>query len=274
VSERDRDYVASVNATVVGRMHSEFGAFPLHPHLLALGVMGSLSHGTYVENHIDDIDYMGIVLPPVRHIIGLGEWQHWVHKKDEWDVVLYSVRKMVGLLLKANPNVVGFLWLRDEDYAMRTPLFDLMRKHREAFASKHAYHSFVGYAHSQLEKMQRQAYEGYMGEKRKQLVDKFGYDTKNAAHCIRLLRMGIEYLRTGQLNVWREDRKQLLDIKMGAWSLDRVQGEAQRLFAEAREAKDASPLPDEPDHATAEWLAMHIHTHAIANTSLYASVAA
>lgn len=262
------DFVAEVNATVVERMDGAFGCgFSLRQHLVALGVVGSLSHGTYLPDHIDDIDYMGIVVPPPRHIIGLGQWQHWVHKQDEWDVVLYSFRKMVGLLLKSNPNVLGFLWLRDEDYAHTTPAFDLLRANREAFSSKEAYPAFVGYAHAQLQKMQRLAYEGYMGQKRKALVDKFGYDCKNAAHCIRLLRTGIEFLETGELRVWRNDREELLAIKQGAWTLNRVQGEALELFERAKLAKNRSPLPDSPNHALAESLTMAIHHDAVMNPS-------
>jgi len=34
---------------------------------------------------------------------------------------------------------------------------------------------------------------GYMGKKRRELVMRVGYDAKNAAHLIRLLRMGIEF---------------------------------------------------------------------------------
>ena len=42
---------------------------------------------------------------------------------------------------------------------------------------------------------------GYMGQKRRELVRRVGYDAKNAAHLIRLLRMGIEFLTEGTLHV-------------------------------------------------------------------------
>jgi hypothetical protein len=46
---------------------------------------------------------------------------------------------------------------------------------------------------------------GYMGQKRRELVRRVGYDAKNAAHLIRLLRMGIEFLTEGTLHVERAD---------------------------------------------------------------------
>jgi len=52
-----------------------------------------------------------------------------------------------------------------------------------------------------------------------------GYDTKHAAHLMRLLRMGWEILETGRVQVWRGeggagDADELLAIRDGAWSYD------------------------------------------------------
>lgn len=52
-------------------------------------------------------------------------------------------------------------------------------------------------------KLHREHFSGYMGEKRKAMVRKYQYDVKNAAHLIRLLRMGTEFLTTGELQVYR-----------------------------------------------------------------------
>jgi hypothetical protein len=52
-----------------------------------------------------------------------------------------------------------------------------------------------------------------MGEKRKAMVRKYQYDVKNAAHLIRLLRMGAEFIESGNLQVYRttdaEERKRM-----------------------------------------------------------------
>jgi hypothetical protein len=118
---------------------------------------------------------------------------------------------------------------------------------RDLFVSKKAYHSFIGYAHGQAHRMTHMAFEGYMGEKRRKLVEKFKFDVKNAAHLIRLLRMGIEYLTEGKLYVKRQDATQLLEIKKGEWTLEQVQEESDRLFKLAEEAYIRSNLPNEPD---------------------------
>jgi hypothetical protein len=102
--------------------------------------------------------------------------------------------------------------------------------------------------------------QGYMGDKRKRIVERFGYDTKNAAHLIRLLRMGIEFLRDGEMRVDRGglDATELLEIKHGEWTLEQVQAEAKRLFAAAEDAHDRSRLPLRPDRERVEELCLHI----------------
>jgi len=97
---------------------------------------------------------------------------------------------------------------------------------------------------------------GYMGEKRKRMVVELGYDSKNASHCIRLLRMCSQFLQTGSMTVYRPDAgddQELLRIKRGEWTLERVKEHAEHLFQQARDARDHSPLPDEPDRERVEY---------------------
>lgn len=109
-----------------------------------------------------------------------------------------------------------------------------------------------------FQKLRRKYFSGYMGEKRRALVTTFGYDTKNAAHCIRLLRMSIEFLSDGKLSVERRDASELLDIKNGGWTVEKVQEEADRLSTLANEAYERCTLPADPDSARAEELLVEI----------------
>ena len=105
---------------------------------------------------------------------------------------------------------------------------------------------------------------GYMGDKRKQLVLEHGYDSKNSAHCIRLLKMCKEFLATGEMQVYRQnDRDELLAIKRGDWELKRIKEYADQLFAEVKAERDRSPLPDGPDHDRANALLIEIVSEAI-----------
>lgn len=101
---------------------------------------------------------------------------------------------------------------------------------------------------------------GYMGEKRRRNVERFGYDVKHGAHALRLLRMGVEFLRSGEFHVDRTgiDAEVLKEIKRGLWFLERVQATSERLFAEAEDALRSSKLPERPDREGAEALLVGI----------------
>ena len=221
---------------------------------ILVGYRGSISHDMFVPsndpNSIDDKDIMAVCIPPKDYFYGLknyGSRGTQEIKKDEWDIVIYEIRKFISLLSKGNPNVLSMLWLDEEFILFQTDEGKYLREKRDLFVGRHVYHSFVGYAQSQLYKMEHLACQGYMGEKRKRLVEKFGYDTKNAAHLIRLMRMAIEFLQTGFLIVKRPDREELLGIKKGQWTLEQIKQEAEILFQKAKDAYEKSPLPQKPD---------------------------
>lgn len=343
------------------RIVAEFNArapFKLEDaQVLVLAKVGSHSHGTFVPatdpNAIDDVDYMGIVVPPPSYTFGIRNWEHLAFKVDELDVVFHSFAKFVGLLAKCNPNVLGMLWMRPEFYVDQAPIWRQFLAGRRYFSSKKAYGPFLAYARAQLHKMTsfdlqtqnsydralqlieaagwtREAvvekkhldmpnleaivnllyevtpseiesatvlnpntalripatlkvtvlrdlemarlevirihakhFQGYMGDKRKGLVRKHGYDTKNAAHLIRLTRMCIEFLKDGALDVFRTyDAETLKQIKGGAWTLEQVKTAAEELFLRADQAYKDSPLPEEPDWDAIDKLVIDTHLEA------------
>ena len=232
---------------------------------ILLGYRGSISHGTYKSNKnpnsIDDKDAMGICIPSIEYYYGLktfGSRGTVEIKEDVWDIVLYEYRKAIRLLEKGNPNIMALLWLAPQYYINVTGAGQMLIDNRDLFVGKHVYHSFVGYAYGQLHRMTHMACKGYMGEKRKRLVEKYGFDTKNAAHLVRILRMGIEFLNDGELYVLRKDAQQLLEIKAGEWTLEKVKAEAERLFIVAELAYTHSKLPVKPDHERVNKLCVDI----------------
>lgn len=226
----------------------------LPENLILLGYRGSIAHGMYVPSSdptsIDDKDIMGVFIAPLSHYAGI----HSVKETKEsfireWDAVHYEFRKLIRLLIKGNPNVLSLLWLDDNKIIYNTKWGVSLRENRKLFASKQVYHSFAGYAHGQFKRMTHFKFEGYMGEKRKKLVESLGYDSKNASHLLRLLKMGIEFLNEGTLYVERKsDSDMLLSVKRGEWTLEKVQEEANRLFHLCEESYIKSTLPSEPDY--------------------------
>jgi predicted nucleotidyltransferase len=57
---------------------------------------------------------------------------------------------------------------------------------------------------------------------RAELEARFGFDAKHAMHLVRLMRMAREILETGTVHVYRPDAEELLAIRNGAWSYEKL----------------------------------------------------
>lgn len=94
---------------------------------------------------------------------------------------------------------------------------------------------------------QFQRWQRERNPKRAALEAEHGYDTKHGMHLIRLLRMGLEILRDGEVKVRREDAAELLAIRNGEFSYEALIGEAEGLEEGMREALKRTSLPRVPD---------------------------
>lgn len=107
-------------------------------------------------------------------------------------------------------------------------------------------------------------YENWKRERnagRAALEAEHGYDTKHGMHLIRLMRMCCEILRGEGLLVKRPDAKELVEIRMGAWSYDRLMEEANTLKVQSDVLSQLTKLPAEPDYAVLNQLCVTLHTH-------------
>lgn len=85
-------------------------------------------------------------------------------------------------------------------------------------------------------------------QKRSKLEEEHGFDTKHAMHLVRLLRMGVEALRDGEIVVKRPDAEELLSIRDGAWTYDELVTYAETMDKEVNDYWYAkSSLPKKPN---------------------------
>lgn len=117
--------------------------------LLALG--GSRAYGTNLPE--SDIDVRGISINPSRQIFGLeGDFEQVVETNT--DTTIYSLNKMVKLLLSCNPNTIEILGCRPEDYLHVTPYGQMILDNAKNFLSIRAIDTFGGYARSQYNRLE------------------------------------------------------------------------------------------------------------------------
>ncbi|KOP23232.1 nucleotidyltransferase [Hapalosiphon sp. MRB220] len=85
---------------------------------------------------------------------------------------------------------------------------------------------------------------------RAEMERKSGFDLKHGMHCIRLLRSGLEILRTGELIVDRRmagDVEELKAILKGDYSYEQLMKMAEDLMTEMQKIYEESTLPNKPD---------------------------
>lgn len=114
------------------------------------------------------------------------------------------------------------------------------------------------YRAAQKEWSQFEHWKRHRNEARAALEARHGYDTKHAMHLVRLSRMAVEILTTGDVRVRRDDREELLAIRDGALTYDELVEQAEKLRATIEEAKARSSLPEESDEEALEKLCVDL----------------
>ncbi len=111
---------------------------------------GSRLYGTSDED--SDYDYRGVCIPPERYWWGFKS-RFSQYTPSHEDVCIHGLQKFVQLAAQNNPNIIELLWVPEEYWEIGTPYWRRIVAHRDLFLSKRCYHTFRGYAHSQLRRM-------------------------------------------------------------------------------------------------------------------------
>lgn len=111
----------------------------------------------------------------------------------------------------------------------------------QSLAQEKAYHQ------ARMHWEQYQEWKRSRNPKRAELEDKFGFDTKNASHLVRLMRMCKEILIDHKVVVKRPDREEILAVKNGAWKYEQLIEWAEQQEKEMNELYEKSTLRREPD---------------------------
>jgi predicted nucleotidyltransferase len=212
--------------------------------IILLGRVGSYAYGTNTPK--SDVDYMGIGLAPVNYYLGNDNFNttYEFNLCENEQGTIYELQKFINLCISCNPNVIPLLFLNN--YVKVTKFTNALLRDKDLFITKRAYATFVGYAKAQLSKAAHKV-TGRLGNHRKELVTEFGYDVKAAFHTIRLLRMAKEILEIGQVNVFRNDAAELIEIRKGSLTWDQFLEMAEVLNVEVEQVYKNSFLPENPD---------------------------
>lgn len=122
----------------------------LGSNIILLGLGGSHSYGTNIES--SDIDIRGIALNSKKDILYKNSFEQVVN--EETDTTIYSLSKIISLLINCNPNTIEICGLKPEHYLYLSPLGKELLANKSMFLSQRAINSFGGYANQQLSRLE------------------------------------------------------------------------------------------------------------------------
>lgn len=222
--------------------------------VLTVTEAGSTAHGISVG--LDDLDFTVVRIESFDElVVGDSRAQsQMIRTKPEGersqpgdiDLNVYTLRKFTWLAANGNPSVLMILFapkemrILDRSFPAER-LADVTR-------TKRAGEAYLGYLRKQLDKWQGNV---TMGISRPELVEAHGFDTKFAAHAIRLGIQGVEYLNTGQISLPMTEptASKIRSLRAGQMSEDEALAWVRTVEADLITAHQTSQLPERADPA-------------------------
>lgn len=155
--------------------------------VVALFLQGSQNYGTdiYTDWYMSDVDTKAIVIPTLDNIVnGSAPLSHTHVMPDNSHIDIKDIRVMVEMWEKQNVSYIELLYT---DYYIVNPLYELfvreLRNMRDSISAMHK-NQFLrciqGMSGNKVKALEHR-YEGLIEK-----IDKYGYDSKQLLHIVRL----------------------------------------------------------------------------------------
>jgi hypothetical protein len=217
---------------------------------------GSEAYGISLEAG-GDRDELGICVEPKECVLGLRSFEQYVYRSaggqnrsrpGDLDLTIYGLRKWARLAAAGNPTILLVLFSTGDLVLKGTPQGALLQDAAELFVTKAAGRKFLGYLNAQYEKLTGRR-TGHTN--RPELIETHGFDTKFAAHAVRLGLQGVELLTTGRITlpIAEPERSWLVELRGGRHTLAEAVERAEYYQARLLEltAPERRELPDSAD---------------------------
>lgn len=239
-------------------------------------VVGSTVHGLAIEG-TDDRDEMGVFIEPPEYVCSLAkiidakgrEVDQWVYRTQpegvrsgpgDVDRTIYSLRKYARLAAVGNPSILVLLFAPGSARIIDTALGQRLLELAPAFVSRQAGERFLKYMQAQRDRMLGRRGQARLPN-RPELVERYGYDVKYAAHMIRLAYQGVELLSTGRFSLPMPSvhRDLILRIRLGDYTLPTVLRQADYLERALIKAMENTKLSEHPDYDMINRVLVRMH---------------
>jgi len=231
-------------------------------------ITGSFAYG--VSGNSSDADVIAVAIPPKNFIYthlngmvpGFGPapesfevyMKHGIDKGEKnYDINIYGIIKYMNLVVDNNPNMLETLFVPNRCVTHITDSGKILRERRKEFLTKNSFNKLLGYAYSQLKKLDTMVPTG----KRLELVEKYGFDTKFAYHIIRLAEQARQILLEHDLDLERS-KELLKNIREGYFTKDQIKTMFEEREKEIRQIFLNSTLRDKPDYTKLNTILMMV----------------
>lgn len=155
-------------------------------------------------------------------------------KETIWELVYQTSKLQVGWDNWPQVYEAAVIKKLAEEYNLKDEVVELLNRERQYKRAREQYTSWLHWKKNR-------------NKERSLLEEKSGYDTKHASHLVRLMRMGYEILTEKKVIVKRPDRDEILSIKKGGWSYEKVMSYAEEMQKKLDEAYKTTTLPKSID---------------------------
>jgi hypothetical protein len=230
--------------------------------VVAIAEVGSTAHGIALEG-TDDLDLTIVRAEPFAElVVGAESRQSMMirtqpegfrSRMGDIDLQVYTARKFARLALGGNPSILNVLYVPSYHYE-RQDWRNLRKGLQGLTPSKRAGNAFLGYMRQQTERWQ-----GLRGQKnvsRPELVEAYGFDTKYAAHIVRLGFQGATFMREARIPIPLPDdfAKRIVNLRTGGMTEAAALEWAREVENDLHRSILESPLPEGPNVAGTDSL--------------------
>jgi hypothetical protein len=216
-------------------------------------VTGSVAYGCNTPG-MSDKDIVGFAIPPKevifptlagkipgfdkQDLFNQYQMHHIKHPSGmNYDITIYNIVQFFSLCMDNNPNMIDCLYPPRQCILHTTAVGECVRENADKFLTKHCFHKFNGYAHSQLHKMQSKVIKEFVEYCQKWDVD-VDVTIPDLDHYDRLPEQVISKFRS-YINIVDKDGKRTkrvktiqkygYDVKF-AYHLVRLQSECEQIL--------------------------------------------
>lgn len=212
-------------------------------NLLLETQMGSHAYGCQTD--LSDLDIVGITMdlhqclfpqqyglilgfdkniPTFNNVEYKGKRNKIMIKGIECEGEWHSLTDFFSLVENGSPNLTEVLFARRNLVKYGHKIGFMLRDNRKTFLSMKMFYSFKSYAFRQLKRIRNHVKEWNEkrtcdNSQRREYFEKYGFDVKQAYHCLRLIDLVDQLVKIGDLDLQRnrEECKAMRNGEWGSW---------------------------------------------------------